>query len=747
MFYLGDKLNRKELEKFFYRMSTALGYDHSKMLVFASIYASHGLFDSAVITDKEFKQLFRLAPCQSCSKLRKQNAYKKYELDKNACCMCEYSESYRNVRCPDEHYVLRYLMKPNVKFQHFAILANVAFYSVNRMCDDYAIGTFPVISLNSLLYCYLADHPFQSECKDSFIEDFCKYVYSNSNVGEHDIAYIHNQITFYISDIMLIDAQEISIDRYNKLTGILNSDYVYVPFLVNATVVSSSTNIQPDSQNLIETNDTGEVIGQTDFPSNEECIVEPTYDIQDVEHESESFTTENIVLENVISSPITNDEKDTIQDVLPTFEEELQDIVPANEDLPPIIFSPDDQLPFSMENDFLNTDSIDEVPPTLDDPGALSMNNLYLAQASGIANTAGFEISKNIEDSLEEDTYMLHPSYINDTSMTHNDKNTLQFNKACDESIYLYHDFTDLFNRRIVTVTAKNTFQFMLEFERSYFICIEPAKRFKHGGLLLYTSYRKTFYFCDIELCGGEMLAEYLSSPNAKILSFHPMQVLHIIQLFGGRRIDSIIGLDVLYGFYRKSVSFTLESVIEDLLGSSIPDVDLCRTAMPLYPELFNILDSHASTTDEFHFKYRRTMRLYSVLSRSLGLYNYSHQLNQAFVETSFLHYKFLFNWQVEWRKKGVIYRISIPGIDMNTGFTPDSLLIELCLIFDTLHHSYIENSRIISISSEALYLFFEGDIKESRHFYDILIMALQRVYTNYTNKELRSNTYCVIYQ
>ena len=100
LFYLSDKLTVDQMQEFYYRMCTALGYDAIKFESYYMLYSTqYHLFGGSRITDDKKKKLSKRAGCKNCHHLcTKALSYvRTYDIESNACRMCKYSSGYTNV--------------------------------------------------------------------------------------------------------------------------------------------------------------------------------------------------------------------------------------------------------------------------------------------------------------------------------------------------------------------------------------------------------------------------------------------------------------------------------------------------------------------------------------------------------------------------------------------------------------------------------------------------------------------------
>ena len=667
LFYLADKMSRTDLKNFYYKMCTVLHYDENKMFTYAGIYSSYGLFESTPLTMAEIKRLLKLSPCESCKKLIKNKKYSNLNIIDNACILCEYSEEYRNNRVTDESLLLRYLMSNRSEWFKVNNSPDLIFFSKHRICDDYAMGTYPIIQLNSFLFSFIENNEFELSNKEKFIELFISYI-CKYTVITIPPTLLQQKISLYIDDLLQLSLNTVSKDRFEHLLSTLSEDYIYFPSLGLSGEVDDSLVLD------------------------EEIIAEEEVLVEVITEEKEPSTDTDII---------------------------------ANQ-IDPGIYNP-------MEVDFKQAQVIaTEHGYNLSyDNGELAMYSESNIEADTSSNTIETSI-KEIEDNKFE-CPQENPKDVEQTEAI-----------ELVNSIYDINSFPIAFSEKIVTVTQKNIHLFLNVFTKSYFISVEPAARNGYIGLLFYCEYNKHFYFCDIELCGGKMLSKYFLSNDPRILSFHPMQVMAILSLYDGSA-GELIGLDVLYGLlYEKKCSSY--SILSDVLDKPLSECSTCQLSMPLYSQLFSILDVNAKGKDDIYDHYRKTLRLYNVLAKSLYLTRYSPDLSIGFTETTFLHYNFNFSWDKLWKKQGTIYRIEIPNLDCEKGFYPGTFVADICLIFYDIHHSYKEKTRILSITDKAIYIFYQGDRNEAQRFYDILMMALQRVFKQHFNTFLESKTYCTYY-
>ena len=135
-----------------------------------------------------------------CKALIKRKAYKNYEIDRNACCICEYSSIYRNSLQKEERIILRRIIDKDTPLNP-VFLHGDSFKALTRLSKDYEIGTFPILPLNQLLYDYIFSNTSNRYDKDELIDKFTIFLKGMyPDLIEDNDSLLHC-IRLYINDI------------------------------------------------------------------------------------------------------------------------------------------------------------------------------------------------------------------------------------------------------------------------------------------------------------------------------------------------------------------------------------------------------------------------------------------------------------------------------------------------------------------------------------------------------------------
>lgn len=233
IFYLADKLTCEQLQRFFYRLSTVLDYDESTLISYFMLYSLQYPAFKEIPDESQLKAMRKFSPCDSCAKLCKKTMYKAYNIQENACRLCEFSELYQNARITDELHVLRYLMEPGIPFKSYFLSSLTAFSTCYRISEDYAVGTYPVIQVHAAIYDFLSEHVGEEYSNNpSFMDSFLLFLQSGTygdGLSMVEPNLLRERISIIFNTIMNINFSSITTDLLSKYIFSLQDTYTYVP--------------------------------------------------------------------------------------------------------------------------------------------------------------------------------------------------------------------------------------------------------------------------------------------------------------------------------------------------------------------------------------------------------------------------------------------------------------------------------------------------------------------------------------
>lgn len=912
LFFIADSLPVNKQKEFFYRMSTALGYDETKAVSLSSIYAQYGIFDGTPVTHDEYASLKRLAPCKNCAALRKKPMYKGIPLLDNACSLCMYSTEYKNGRDRDEKIVLKYFMMPDKPYEYLQILPENAFTSLKRLGDDYALGECPIIPFHYYLYLFLEKNSIQDMGKDAFFESFLKYIASTTSTL-FDIDEYRPYLQLCFDDIYeKISDKSVTDDVYALSAARLKQAYSYEPPQIKIKPVSAGSpeaestakkkrtnrkkkkasgdetqqsflyetekqtqcnnteNAEAAPQIVTVSNqedyfigdlgsmlsdmvktDNGSVSPALDKPvispsPEESCdITENTnslYDTSDktvlnedvtddsVEHDvDKDITDDNSSYDESIESLNTADtipevSNDTLEDTAvpeiedATYEDDTYMDIMAPDDIPedafmendtsdesdiisdtePDISSDSDTVvsdPLLMnepvpeclieefEQDEINSEDIpdiitevnpevmsDELPNTTDvpdyelpfgedddDPGTPTLDEVTEMQSDNyfIPDDIIIPEPPEITDNNSCEEMVIPNTTCDNPNISEHEPNISEYEtniEWSEHNILSYYDtftikkFSPEFENAISVLNRSETFEFLTELCKCSSISIETCIFHDRTGLLLYTSFSSNYYFYDIEVFGPDILSNALLNSEATVISYSPVPVMNMLNL-ALKNANIIHSIDAMYWLLNDNKEPKIMTILSEYCTTGYDKAsDVNLYVLSHYHECFCLMNELLEQNNLVP-QYHSMLRMFLVLSSSLDLHDIFGHRKLGFEEHGYLKYHFTFNWTNQLYKRGTVLRITIPGLDISRGFTPDSIASSVCLCFQGLHHTNKTHAHLISISSKALYVFYEGTFEQAMVFYDSIILRLQKSFFKITQQQLQSSTYCVIYE
>lgn len=302
------------------------------------------------------------------------------------------------------------------------------------------------------------------------------------------------------------------------------------------------------------------------------------------------------------------------------------------------------------------------------------------------------------------------------------------------------------FFARIHRVTRKNIYLFTHSMQRSYNISIEPFCYEKRDGLLFYTSYDKTFFFLEPTLFSKQLLQFLLTDQEISYFTTHYIEVMSQLTSYQLEHFP----LQEICVLFCLTESFNGSSpiVISEQLFTDITDVPKPNTYfeyMPYYRMIFETLYM-ATEEKELLTSYYQILTLYRILSKHYNLSILSKNLTHSFTEIGFLNYKFHYQFHYPIHMPGILYRITIPDLDMNTSIQPGSFLMTILLLLEQQHYHFRIKVKLLTLEEHSICCFFLGTKQASSYWYDSYLSALQNSYEQQFHKPLKSETLCIEY-
>lgn len=483
LFLASGQLKPEKQREFFYRMCTALGYGRNKMISLSAIYAHYGLFDGKPITEAAADKLERLAPCKSCTALRKKSIYKGIPILEEACPVCIHSPDYCNARQRDEMMVLRYYMGNPSAYEYLQILPEMAFRSRSRLCPDYAIGKHPVIPFHFHLYTYLEEHSLSQLGKEAFFNELLQYI-SSQVVVLFDVEDYRERLQVLFDSIYKIDGKSISEDIYQKCADHLRMAYTYAPPTEGKPVRTGPSPIN----------------GQNEKNHAKKPDQSPN-PVNLATHKNETTKGE--------SAP-SADSLD-MAEAFSIFEE-----------------------PIDGENSDPGLPSLEKLQKAFDNPSGTAprQDNPMLHARTNTSSITARQENDNICNTNALPTYK------------HTEFNNHIINSLEDR--FLTADFSRYFEEIIIPIRRHGTFLFCVESSQNHRISVEPVLFHERAGLLFYLQAQDKFYFYDLEILSTEFAISLLQNPSIPCISYSAMYIHSLLEEYGYTDMN-IHSIDAMY--------------------------------------------------------------------------------------------------------------------------------------------------------------------------------------------------------
>lgn len=794
LFLAAEQLDAKKQRELFYRMSTALGYDEQKMITLSAIYSHYGLFEDKPLTQNDINALKRLSPCTNCAALRKKPMYKNMAFWEEACPLCIYSENYCNSREKDEMLVLKYLMMPGSRYEYYQIMSENAFISKQRLCNDYALGKQPVLPFNLYIYQYLENTPFLEQDKDNFLDGLLRFISTKLDVL-FDIEQYREYFLTHFNTILRIDDKTITEDIYNNAANQLRVLYSYSPPVLNIQPVASGspgqkplrkrrrhsnakndTSLSPNGTlfDMIETfspesdstsSETDKKEAPMEYIDNITCmkpavedVTKPSentipdspifFDMQPdtspAEPNCHEFFQEDIDVSTIPDTYILAMEAETFHETVSE-----NDVEGSTGDIPPYMCN---QEPNAHNGEQKHDDMESEETLPFVDPGMPDLDEIR-AMISQTPENIVTVSDKNLKETNDANCNIPDSNHSKSTKTYYNpiensyNSSVHYVNQTFSSIIDLFAttEFSDTFDDNIHMVSYSNRFTFSVEVQRNVRISIEPVFFHERIGILLYLAAQNTFWFYDTELYSTEMLYNLLSAPHITVMTMHPLAVMYFMKTELEKE-GILYALDIMYWVLTKKEPDVAEIINSYTQPVANENHDFLFYTMPLYYDCFISLYDALKQSDLLS-DCARLLRVYSLLSHCIDMSGIFQRSSIFLTSDKYLHYNFSFSWADQLIKKGQIFRIEMPDIVMDNGFTPDSFLTDICLCFFGLHHTSRTHVHLLSITDKAVYIFYEGEHSDALRFYDSIMARFQKCYQKRYNNTLESRSTYVIYQ
>lgn len=309
---------------------------------------------------------------------------------------------------------------------------------------------------------------------------------------------------------------------------------------------------------------------------------------------------------------------------------------------------------------------------------------------------------------------------------------------------YTYLSLPEQLEKKVHIVEKRNSFSFVTKLDQNLTLALEPVLYHDRSGFLIYLHIQDEYFFYDTDLFGNTMLSEYMKNKNSILLTRNSFFVMHLLHLTY-ENCSGLQDLDAMYWITHDETEPCLSHLLNTYCSkeeSINPDF-----ALSYYQQCFFPMRDHIKNDPDSMRKYNTILRLYSVLSSSVSNYDLFHTHNAFITQNGFLHFCFNFSWSDHFYIPGQVLRIEIPDIEQEKVFHPDSFLASLCMCFSSLHHTHQQHVHLLSITTKAVYVYYDGDFDAAMRFYDSIIVRFQKVYEHRFHKPLSSHTAYVLYK
>ncbi len=494
LFYLADKLSVEKLQGFYSRMCKALGYSDDKKKAYYILYGKqYNLFQGEEITPTLQKRFDRLAACSDCHALCSNKSYKAFQIEDNACVLCRLSSLYRNGRIQDEAIVLNRFMDPKVPFcGNLFLNSSLAFYSCVRVCKDYAVGSYPIITLYAFLYDFICqENGYGNRTREEFLNDFVNFICTQTNIlsgqtlSQTDFMKL---VSFHLERIYGIKPTSITDDLFEIKVAELKEFYVYEP-----PVVMHGEEVVSDSS------------GKTSRESN--C--------------------DSVSLLDSLSSP--EDEKESSSAPAGSL--------PGSADLEPGTELSGDDFD-GMYGDYYGCDI--EAPDEESIPASCFTGRSFEENEELVG--APWD-SSSPESESEPDTLHEQPC---SEAVEADQPLSSSVKQVSAPVLSVSIDISDDSFRDVVLYVSESvSHDFSTSVYQSDFVSMEPACFFGRYGLLVYVSHNDVLYFYDTSVYGADGLVSLLEAEQLDVYTAHSLAV-YVILIRNGSSCCPIIPLDLI---------------------------------------------------------------------------------------------------------------------------------------------------------------------------------------------------------
>lgn len=298
---------------------------------------------------------------------------------------------------------------------------------------------------------------------------------------------------------------------------------------------------------------------------------------------------------------------------------------------------------------------------------------------------------------------------------------------------------------KIIRVTEKNSYTFAFILQRSYYVALECCSYENRKGLLLFSSYNRTFFFYDFEVLGSTMLHFHLSDTE---INFYTTHYIQLCALFGDKWRDcyQIWDLSALFCLHFGVFSPEAGEITRKTLNEQCEEnTDEYEYSMIRYSEIFSILYKEVKDKNLLPLYYR-IETIQRILGRSYDLSWISPALNPSFKECGLFSYSFQFKKNPAIRVLGMLYCIDFLSEVKEVEPAANAFHFDALLLLKELPHSLYRKIYVLHIDTKRILFFSLGKKESGRYFYDIYIRLLQRHYFSCYSKPLCTKSVVIDY-
>lgn len=287
------------------------------------------------------------------------------------------------------------------------------------------------------------------------------------------------------------------------------------------------------------------------------------------------------------------------------------------------------------------------------------------------------------------------------------------------------------------TTKPTDVLLFLTDTCKSKYISVEAVMLAERKGLLLYTSQSKRFYYFDLEYSIHGYLYPLLSdAKRVEFLSMNPVPAISMFHKLGFESIR-INGLSTLY--------YLSENAVPDLknefkMNTCGDPFDILYYMMPLYTEKYEYLKGKMEN-DSVRETYDNLIKMNTVLGLNYDQTDILMNHERSYIGYSSYEYSFRQIDDLQFKKRGIMYTIEIPKLNMNDSktFFEDVCIKLYYSLFQCIRNVYLLN---ISSNSITFYSVQDGDI-----FFDILINIIRKKYLSLYNMNVELITNRIEYK